>query len=284
VPPPRTGRRTSAWLLAPTLLAALITGAGAVRAEPERVPVGDRSLSPAALALAQERAVERLAGHRRPVFCGAGRLPDVALTFDDGPSPYTVPLLELLRHAHASATFFLVADRLADWPDLASREARLGAVGDHTWSHPRLPSLRYDAAAWEITAARRAIAAASGREVLLFRPPYGLTTPRLERLVGRSGMLDVRWSVDSGDGLPGATMKSVVRSVESAVQPGSIVLLHDIHPWTLAAVRRLLPWLARRGLRPVSVPELLRLDSPTIRRLRGDDGQRCGAGVTAHRR
>jgi peptidoglycan/xylan/chitin deacetylase (PgdA/CDA1 family) len=266
------------------LLVALLAGAGAVRAEPDRLPVGDRSLRPAALALAQEQAVERLVAFRRPVFCGAGRLPDVALTFDDGPSPYTLPLLQLLRRARASATFFLVGDRLADWPDLASREARLGAVGDHTWSHPRLPSLRYDAAAWEITAGRRAIAAASRREVLLFRPPYGLTTPRLDRLVGRSRMLDVRWSVDSGDGLSGATVKSVVRTVESGVQPGSIVLLHDIHPWTLAAVRRLLPWLARRGLRLVSVPELLRLDPPTTQRLRDDDGQRCGARVTTHGR
>jgi peptidoglycan/xylan/chitin deacetylase (PgdA/CDA1 family) len=97
-------------------------------------------------------------------------------------------------------------------------------------------------------------------------------------------MLDVRWSVDSGDGLSGATVKSVVRTVESGVQPGSIVLLHDIHPWTLAAVRRLLPWLARRGLRLVSVPELLRLDPPTTQRLRDDDGQRCGARVTTHGR
>jgi peptidoglycan/xylan/chitin deacetylase (PgdA/CDA1 family) len=284
VSPSRTGNPRSPRLLAPVLLVALLAGAGAVRAEPDRLPVGDRSLRPAALALAQEQAVERLVAFRRPVFCGAGRLPDVALTFDDGPSPYTLPLLQLLRRARASATFFLVGDRLADWPDLASREARLGAVGDHTWSHPRLPSLRYDAAAWEITAGRRAIAAASRREVLLFRPPYGLTTPRLDRLVGRSRMLDVRWSVDSGDGLSGATVKSVVRTVESGVQPGSIVLLHDIHPWTLAAVRRLLPWLARRGLRLVSVPELLRLDPPTTQRLRDDDGQRCGARVTTHGR
>ena len=237
-------------------------------------------MSRAAVALAQKRAVERLVALRLPVFCGAGGLPDVALTFDDGPSPYTVPLLRLLRRSRASATFFLVGDRLADWPGVPPREARLGAVGDHTWSHPRLPQLRYDAAAWEITAGRHASEAASGREVLLFRPPYGLTTPRLDRLVGRLGMLDVRWSVDSGDGLPGATVKSVVRTVEGAVQPGSIVLLHDIHPWTLAAVRRLLPWFARHGLRLVSVPELLRLDSPTIRQLRGDQGERCGARRT----
>jgi peptidoglycan/xylan/chitin deacetylase (PgdA/CDA1 family) len=245
--------------------------------------VGDWSLSRAARALAQERAVERLALLDRPVFCAAGRLPDVALTFDDGPSPYTLPLLRLLRRARASATFFLVGDRLRDWPDVARREARLGAVGDHTWSHRRLPSLRYAAAAWEISAGRRASEASSGREVVLFRPPFGLTTARLNRLVRRLGMLDVRWSVDSGDSLPGANAKSVVRTVEGAVQPGSIVLLHDIHPWTLAAVRRLLPRLERRGLRLVSVPELLRLDPPTIRQVRGDESQRCGARLATRR-
>ena len=255
--------------------------AGSVHAGPLRRPVGSRLLSPTALAVAQERAVERLAALRLPVFCGGGRLPEVALTFDDGPSPYTLSLLRLLQRKGAAGTFFLVGDRLADWPAAAASEARLGSVGDHTWSHARLPQLRYDAAAWEIIAARRAIEAASRQAVLLFRPPYGVATPRLERLVGRLGMLDVRWSVDAGDSLPGANARSVVRSVEGTVAPGSIVLMHDIHPWTLVAVRRLLPWFERRGLRLVSVPELLRLDPPTIRRLHGDaSGHHCDARRT----
>jgi peptidoglycan/xylan/chitin deacetylase (PgdA/CDA1 family) len=238
-------------------------------------------LSPTALAAAQERAVERLAALRLPVFCGGGRLPNVALTFDDGPSPYTSSLLHLLRQRGAGATFFLVGDRLADWPRAAASEARLGSVGDHTWSHPRLPRLRYDDAAWEIIAGRRAVEAASGHVVFLFRPPYGLATPRLDRLVGRLGMLDVRWTVDAGDSLPGATARSAVHSVEGSVAPGSIVLLHDIHPWTLVAVRRLLPWFEHHGLRLVSVPELLRLDPPTIRQLHGDAGGRhCGTRLT----
>ena len=195
----RTGTHGAARLLGSSLLTALLVGAGSVAAEPLRPPVGPPSLSPAAIAAAQKRAVERLAALRLPVFCGGGRLPDAALTFDDGPSAYTVSLLRLLRRNHAGATFFLVGDRLADWPNAAASEARLGSVGDHTWSHPRLPRLGYDAAAWEIIAGRRAIEAASRHAVLLFRPPYGLTTPRLDRLVGRAGMLDVRWSVDSHD-------------------------------------------------------------------------------------
>ena len=271
----------AARLVVLSVLAALFVSAGSIRAEPLRRPVGSRLLSRAALAAAQERAVERLAALRLPIFCGGGRLPDVALTFDDGPSPYTPSLIRQLRRRGAGATFFLVGDRLADWPDAAATEARLGSVGDHTWSHPRLRRLRYDAAAWEIIAGRRAVEAASRRIVLLFRPPYGLLTPRLDRLVGRLGMLDVRWSVDAGDSLPGANATSVVRSVEGSVAPGSIVLLHDIHPWTLVAVRRLLPWFERRGLRLVSVPELLRLDPPTIRQLRdGASGHRCSTRRT----
>jgi peptidoglycan/xylan/chitin deacetylase (PgdA/CDA1 family) len=266
VPPPRTAR-----LVALGFLAVLLVGAGGAGARLPDPP----GLTPAAVAVAEDQAIERLAALHVRLFCGAGRIPAVALTFDDGPSPYTQQLLRLFRSSDASATFFLVGNRLVDWPDVAPQEARLGAVGDHTWSHRQLPRLRYRTAAWQITAGRRAIKAVDPRNVLLFRPPYGLMTPRLDRLVGRLGMLDVRWSVDSGDDRAEATVKSVVRTVESEVQPGSIVLLHDIHPWTLVAVRRLLPWLERRGLRPVSVPELLRLDPPTIRQLRGEGAQRC---------
>jgi peptidoglycan/xylan/chitin deacetylase (PgdA/CDA1 family) len=276
VPPPRTGSRRKARLLAPTILSAALASAAVAGAAPSNRP-DPPGLNAAAVAAAQERVIERLAALRLPVFCGAGRVADVALTFDDGPSPYTLPLLRLLRSADAPATFFLVGDRLVDWPDAAPREAPVAALGDHTWSHARLPRLHYQAAAWEITAGRRAIEDAGGRRVLLFRPPYGLMTPRLDALVARLGMLDVRWSVDSGDSHPGATAKSVVRTVEAGVQPGSIVLLHDIHPWTLVAVRRLLPWLERRGLSPVTVPELLVQDAPTIRELRGDGVRRCGA-------
>jgi peptidoglycan/xylan/chitin deacetylase (PgdA/CDA1 family) len=77
----------------------------------------------------------------------------------------------------------------------------------------------------------------------------------------------------------------VVRSVERTVEPGSIVLLHDIHPWTLAAIRRLLPWFESRRLRLVSVPELLRVDPPTIRQLRGEQvGHDCGSRLATVRR
>ena len=238
------------------------------------------SLRPRAVALAQKRAVRRLVGLKVPLFCGAGRVGVVALTFDDGPGSYTGRLLRTLRRMHAPATFFLVGNRLAEWPGVAAREAAFAAVGDHTWSHPHLPRLRYAAAAWEIAAARHSIEAALHSDVILFRPPYGQMTRRLSRLVTRFGMLDVRWSVDSRDDVPGVTATSVLRTVEETVRPGSIVLMHDLHPWTGTAVRRLLLFLERRGLQPVTVPELLRLDPPSIRQLQGD-AVRHGCGPVA---
>ena len=208
--------------------------------------------------------LDRLVSLQAPLTCGGGHARVVALTFDDGPGPYTERLLDLLQRWHAAATFFLVADRISEWPNLPAKETALGAIGDHTWSHPRLPLLPYRAAVWEIEGARSALAAASHTRIDLFRPPYGLLTPKLQRLVFAKKMLDVRWSVDSRD-YALSSPASIARNVERAVRPGSIVLLHDIHAPTVAAVGRILPALARRHLRSVTIPQLLVVDPPQLR-------------------
>ena len=78
----------------------------------------------------------------------------------------------------------------------------------------------------------------------------------------RVGLLEVFWSVDSRDWTPGANVRRVVRNVVAGLRPGAIVLMHDIHPWTVAAVPQILQAIRLRGLRAVSVPELLALDPP----------------------
>src|SRR4051812_9391273 len=89
----------------------------------------------------QRAAITRLVQRGGPVFCGNQRGNAVALTFDDGPGPYSEQILSLLRAGHSRATFFLVGNRLQGWPRVASEDAALGAVGNHTWSHPHLPAL-----------------------------------------------------------------------------------------------------------------------------------------------
>jgi peptidoglycan-N-acetylglucosamine deacetylase len=75
-------------------------------------------------------------------------------------------------------------------------------------------------------------------------------------------MVQVLWSATSGDDLKHPTAKSVARNVIRELRPGAIVLLHDIHPWTVSAMPAILKAIRLRGMRAVSVPELLVLDPP----------------------
>jgi len=88
-------------------------------------------------------------------------------------------------------------------------------------------------------------------------------------------LLDIRWSVDSGDSRLGATPAAALRTVRAGLRPGAIVLMHDLHPWTPAVVRRILRIAHRRGLRPVTVPELLERQPPSLRQIGSEGAGRC---------
>ena len=204
-----------------------------------------------------------LARHAVPLYCGGRHGRYVALTFDDGPGPYTARALRLLARAGARATFFVVGSRVAAWPGLVRAEERAGAVGNHTWSHPRLAGLgRRDVIGQLLRTQSAVVRATEGVRPLLFRPPYGVGTPAEADAVRALGLVDVRWSVDSLDARPGATVRSVVRRVTAGLRPGAIVLLHDIHPWTVAALPRILRAVRRRHLTAVTIPELVVFDPP----------------------
>jgi peptidoglycan-N-acetylglucosamine deacetylase len=207
--------------------------------------------------------LEALARDRTPLYCGGRHGRYVALTFDDGPSRYTPRVLRLLRRARARATFFVIGSRAAARPDLVRAESLLGAVGNHTWTHPRLASLaRRDVIRQLLRTQAAIVRATGGVRPILFRPPYGVGTPAETAAVHALGLVDVRWSADSLDSRPGANAGRVVRNVTAELRPGAIVLLHDIYPWTVAALPRILRALRARGLTPVTIPELVALDPP----------------------
>jgi peptidoglycan/xylan/chitin deacetylase (PgdA/CDA1 family) len=206
----------------------------------------------------------RLIGLGRPVYCGSARRPYLALTFDDGPGPSTSATIRLLRSFGDRATFFLVGRNLAGWPGLARDELGVGAVGDHTWTHPFLTRIPARAAESEIERTQAALER-DGIAVRLFRPPYGFHDPFVDRTARRLGMLEVLWSLDSHDSYPppGASALQIERTLRRLARPGSIVLLHENLPATAKALPTVLQDLRARGLRSVSVPQLLALDPPT---------------------
>lgn len=210
------------------------------------------------------------------MFCGAARRRIVALTFDDGPGPYTLLAVHKLSAAHVSVTFFLVGKQIVAFPGLAARERTLGAAfGDHTMTHPFLPVLAPAARNAQIAQARALIARSVHEPVLLFRPPYGGHDRAIDREVHRLGLLEVLWSVDSADSL-GADYLGIERNVLAGLRPGAIILMHENHGQTIRALPVILRALRRRHLRAVTIPQLVALDRPSLRQLRA--GERvCGA-------
>ena len=219
---------------------------------------------------ASETALGRFIRLGLPVYCGASRGRYFALTFDDGPGPATRVALGLLRQFGDQATFFLVGRNLARWPEIPRAELKVGAIGDHTWTHPFLTRLAPSDINAEMERTRAALARATGAAVRLFRPPYGFADAAVDREASRLGMLQVLWSIDSGDSYPppGASAGKIVRTLARLVRPGSIVLMHENLRQTTKALPTVLRELRERGLRSVTVPELLAHDPPSLVQLR----------------
>jgi peptidoglycan-N-acetylglucosamine deacetylase len=206
--------------------------------------------------------LDRLVWAGKPVFCGGPAKRVFALTFDDGPGPWTKRLLAALRRSHAPATFFLVGDRVPLWHSAALAVAAAGAVGNHTWTHPQLTSLTPRRIRRELLWTKQELRTRLEVDTRLFRPPYERSDARVDAVVHSLGLLDVRWNVDSGDSRPGARPGPVTREILHDLKPGAIVLMHDSHPWTARVARAVLTAARHRRLRPVTVPRLLELDPP----------------------
>ena len=138
------------------------------------------------------------------------------------------------------------------------------AIGVHTWNHAdlrRLPSRADDV---EIRRTAAVIRAYAGVRARLLRPPDGSLDPRVLRLVRRSGLVTVLWSVDTDDWTrPGGAR--ILQRALAGVRPGAILLLHDgggDRAETVQAVPRLVRALRARGYRLVTVPRLLALAPP----------------------
>ncbi|HEX9122705.1 MAG TPA: polysaccharide deacetylase family protein [Actinomycetota bacterium] len=214
-------------------------------------------------------ALHRIAELGEPVYCGGGTRPLVALTFDDGPGPYTQETLSVLRDHGMTATFFLVGKLLGEgrfaW--LPHSEAALGAVGDHTWDHVPVVGLSRSGLQDQIARTRQAVARDVDAAVSLFRPPLGQHDTAVDSYVRSLGMVEVLWSVDTQDSV-GANADRIVRNVRRGLSPGDIVLLHENRGTTQLALPRILRIIRSRGYRTVTVPQLLARDPPSVHQLR----------------
>lgn len=183
----------------------------------------------------------------------------MTLTFDDGPDPrYTPGILDTLARYGVRAMFFVCGEMATDNRDLLRRMVAEGhVIGNHTWTHPLIPSLSRPALASEIGRTSEVVQQAIGEAPVWFRAPYGAWNRAAFEIGAELGMEPLAWTVDTLDWKePGTT--TIVSRVLNGAAPGVIVLNHDAggnRSQSVQALATYLPQLLGRGFR-MTLPAL----------------------------
>lgn len=214
--------------------------------------------------VAENDAINRTLAYTPYVRIAGAQHREIALTFDDGPGPYTPEVLSILQREKVPATFFEVGilERYF-YASTAEIVAHGDTIGDHTELHAPMSRLSAQLQRGELLDDASAIGRHGAPFPRLFRPPYGLWNSTTLKLLHRYRMLMVLWTVDTNDyQRPG--VNAIVNAAVHGARPGAIILLHDAggdRSQTVAALPRIIAALRRRHYRLVTVPRLL-LDNP----------------------
>jgi peptidoglycan-N-acetylglucosamine deacetylase len=199
------------------------------------------------------------------VYHGPRGRRSLALTFDDGPSPSTPALLDLLDKHAVRATFFQCGMHVRRLPEIARWVAEAGhELGNHTDTHASLWLRSASFIDREIGQAQHAIEYAAGVKPVLFRAPYGVRWWGLRHAQETHGLLGVMWTMLGRDWtLPAG---AIVERISSGIENGAIICLHDGRERvtvpdisnTISAVREVIPRILDRGFHLATVSELIK--------------------------
>jgi peptidoglycan/xylan/chitin deacetylase (PgdA/CDA1 family) len=183
----------------------------------------------------------------------------IALTFDDGPSPYTSSMLGVLDRLGAKATFFVLGQQIAGRNEMLRRILRNGhELGNHSWNHAVLAGGGGEAND-QIRRTNAAIRSVTGFTPCLFRAPYGAVGGSLVGDARRAGLATIQWDVDPRDwSTPGAG--AIYARVVGLARGGSIVVMHDgggPRTQSVQAVTSIVRTLRARGYQLVTVSQML---------------------------
>ena len=187
--------------------------------------------------------------------------PMIALTFDDGPGEYTEELINCLVENNAKATFFMLGQNVEAYPEIAKELQDAGMeLGNHSYSHPDLVTIGADAAAQQVSNTDAALKAATGFEATVMRPPGGSFNDSVKAAIDHPLII---WSIDTRDWATKSEDQTYQVVMDNA-QDGSVVLMHDIHEWSVKAAIRMIPDLIAKGFKLVTVSELAEAKGKTL--------------------
>lgn len=180
--------------------------------------------------------------------------PRIALTFDDGPGPYTERLLDGLKERGVKASFFLIGRSVKEYPEAVKRMEEEGhLIGNHTYNHVKLKGLSPEETRREIQKTDEAVYEITGKHVAYLRPPFGEWAEDLELTYP---VLPVMWTVDPLDWTT-ENVEEIVDRVVTQAGENDMILLHDCYDSSVEAALRIVDRLLAEGFDFVRVDELL---------------------------
>lgn len=177
----------------------------------------------------------------------------VALTFDDGPGPYTKDIVKCLKKNDGRATFFVLGASVDNYKDAIKEADKIGCeIGNHSYNHSNLSKLSQEEIKSQMQKTDKKVKSIIGKNTDIMRVPYGATSDNVKSAVGKPVIL---WSIDTLDWKTRSESKTV-SAVMNNVKDGDIVLMHDIHEPTKRAALSVIPKLRKNGYQLVTVSEL----------------------------
>ena len=155
------------------------------------------------------------------------------ITFDDGPDPKITPqILEILKKHNKKATFFCIGEKIEKHPEVIQQIAEQGhEIGNHSYSHSYyFDFFRTSKVIKELDKTNKLIKEISGKDCIIFRPPFGVTNPNIAKAVKKLNLETIGWSIRSLDTVK--DKKTILKRLEKA-KPGDIILFHDTKEQTV---------------------------------------------------
>ncbi len=184
----------------------------------------------------------------------------IAITFDDGPTPETEKVLALLKQHDAKATFFCIGRQIDKYPEILKKVIEEGhTIGNHTYNHASDIGL-YSRKKMieEIISTDTAILEVAAKKARLFRPPYGVTNPNISNAVRHTGHNVIGWNIRSLDAVL-TDEEHILNRIKNRLAPGSIILLHDTSQKTVNVLEQLLVFLKQNKYQMVTIDRLLNI-------------------------
>jgi peptidoglycan-N-acetylglucosamine deacetylase len=187
----------------------------------------------------------------------------VALSFDDGPHhEFTPQILSALAQYKASATFFVIGKNIQGNENILKQIDAAGhSIGNHSYSHSFFIDFKGEQGFKdEISLTTESVAKVIGKRMLLFRPPYGVTTPNIAKAITDLNCFAIGWSIRSFDTTFNSA-QAIAQRVQPQIKSGAIILFHDTSDKTLQALRQTLEFAKNNGYKIVSVDQLLKINA-----------------------